>query len=485
MPLILTAEHKKQLVVGQQYDPNDQFGNIFSWTGTVFSFVIHKPTAWILICVHLILWSCWYYHTCLDASGERIEGCTTTREWLKTMFYPPSLRDLAPLIAAFTFGMVFYLQSSYGIYRDFYFNGHQIAGAVKNMSVLLRATFRQPEPRWSVVRYLVVSQHLLYHEVNKRRAEWHGSKPGDEDHPGGWDTFAERMEGLHLMTGEERDALKSWEGNRHMLLYSWSLEQVREELDRPLGPSGERSVTLRSANDEAHFLTQFTTQLMALRDNTSRLHQMLLVPIPFPYYHLVETMVFFVLLLMAYSFINLNAAMSSTFTSHISIAVFPITVLVTNGIIEMANMMQDPLGDDVVDFNHSAYTNDLFDLAEAQCLFTAFRSAAASYPKPPDGMLADEIDTSSPSPALLHPPLGPGGALRVQGGNGDAYASPFGLSATGGKMHPLPPLQPNTVPRPQPPAAEKAKGAGEKRPSALKVDRVPKPERVPSLCSQR
>mmetsp|Transcript_8186 Transcript_8186/g.19073 ORF Transcript_8186/g.19073 Transcript_8186/m.19073 type:complete len:283 (+) Transcript_8186:112-960(+) len=281
MPLILTAEHKKQLVVGLQYDANEPLHNMLKWTGTIFSFVINKPTAWILNVIHIVIWCVWNYHTCLDASGERIEGCTPAKEFLKTYMYPPSMRDLAPLIGAFTFGMVFYLQSSYNIYREFYFNGHQIAGGIKNISVLVRSLFKRREARWNVCRHLVSSQHLVYHEVNKRRAEWHGSKPGDEDHPGGWDAFAGKMMDLYTMTPEERDVLKRWRGNRHMLLYSWALEAFREELGAHPLPTGEKAVSVRGPSDEAHMATQLTTQLLNLRDNSSRLHQMLLAPIPF------------------------------------------------------------------------------------------------------------------------------------------------------------------------------------------------------------
>jgi hypothetical protein len=388
MPLILTEEHTKQLVIGLQYDANESLHNMVKWRGTIFSFVIFKSTAWVLIAIHVTFWACWHYHTCQDLEGKRIEGCTTTREFLKANFYPPSLRDLAPLIGAFTFGMIFYLQSSYVIYRDFYFNGHQIAGNVKNITILLRAVLRRKEGRWNVARHLISSQRILYWEVRKRRAEWHGDLPGEHNHPGVWNDWAPTELGnACLMTPEEMAYVGTFSGNKHMLLYSWAIEQLRDEIGAPLLSNGQRAAHLRSESDEAHFVTQCCNQILPMRDNTARLHQMLLVPIPFPYYHLVETMVFFVLLLMAYSFINLNGSLESISrggdvdaASHISLFVFPITVLVTNGMIEMANMMQDPLGDDIVDFNQRAYMNDLYDLAEAQCLHTGSRSKLGVFP---------------------------------------------------------------------------------------------------------
>jgi len=388
MPLILKEEHTKKLVIGLQYDANESLHNMLKWRGTIFSFVITKPTAWVLIVIHVIFWSTWHYHTCLDADGMRIENCTSTREFLKRNMYPPSLRDLAPLIGAFTFGMIFYLQSSYVIYRDFYFNGHQIAGNAKNITIVLRAVLRRKEARWNVARHLVSSQRILYWEVQKRRAEWHGDLPGERNHPGGWNDWAPRVLGdASLMTPQEMDYVGKFAGNKHMLLYSWAIEQLRDEVAAPLLSSGQRACTLRSENDESHFITQCCNQILPMRDNTARLHQMLLVPIPFPYYHLVETMVFFVLLLMSYSFINLNGSLESAATggsldaaSHVSLFVFPVTVLVTNGMIEMANMMQDPLGDDIVDFNQKAYTDDLYELCEAQCLHTANRTKEGVFP---------------------------------------------------------------------------------------------------------
>lgn len=204
MPIRLTTAQKQKLVIGLQYDANESIHNLFRWNGTIFALVVKKaqvliclsllpsalargvfprylchhrqhraracwcmccfgvefvcawlpihlipfPQVWFLIVSHSVLWAMYHYHTCEDSDGLQIEDCTPTKKYLDDNLYPPSLRDVAPLIGAIMFCMVFYLQSSYQVYRDFYFNGHAISGAIKNAAFIVRASLSSKTARW-------------------------------------------------------------------------------------------------------------------------------------------------------------------------------------------------------------------------------------------------------------------------------------------------------------------------------------------------
>lgn len=102
--------------------------------------IIPLPQVQFLIVSHSVLWAMYHFHTCVDSDGLPIENCTPTRKILDDSFYPPSLRDVGPLTGVITFCMIFYLQSSYQVYRDFYFNGHAISGAIQNAAFIVRAS---------------------------------------------------------------------------------------------------------------------------------------------------------------------------------------------------------------------------------------------------------------------------------------------------------------------------------------------------------
>mmetsp|Transcript_35776 Transcript_35776/g.86494 ORF Transcript_35776/g.86494 Transcript_35776/m.86494 type:complete len:495 (+) Transcript_35776:214-1698(+) len=368
MPFAISDSEREKLVIGLQYDPNESIKNLFKWKGSIFSFVWFKGQAWFLVAVHTTLWAMYHYHTCKDGNGDLIPNCTTTRDYLNQHLYPPSLRDLAPLIGAFMFGMIFYLQSSYSVYREFYFNGHQISGSIKNAALVIRASVSSPQQRWDVVRYLLVSQRVMYWEALSRTARW---KRLPEEHPENPGTLAQFLERechtVQLITKKEIVLCVGWRGSPHQLLCTWAIQTLRKVLKDEVGS------TMLSQSDAANTVQRFSEICTSLRDFTAKLHQMLLIPVPFPYYHLIESMSFAVLLVVAYSFINLNGNLRPpddtelSPQSHISVFVYPMMVFVTLGITEMANKMQDPLGTDEVDFNINAYLTDSYVLSLAQC----------------------------------------------------------------------------------------------------------------------
>mmetsp|Transcript_7576 Transcript_7576/g.18940 ORF Transcript_7576/g.18940 Transcript_7576/m.18940 type:complete len:560 (-) Transcript_7576:109-1788(-) len=384
MVVHLSEEQRAKLVIGYQYDPNDTLRNLLRWKGTIFAFVVQKGQVWCLITFHAVLWAMYHYHTCLDEEGDPLSDCTPTKEWLDRHLYPPSLRDLAPLIGAFMFCIIFYLQSAYAVYREFYFNGISIAGAVKNAAFIVRASLQNKDARWDVVRHLVCSQRVLYWEVARRSWQWRNLPDSDPSNPGTIVEMAEReLVPKGLIRREEIPVLDNWRGSLHQLFYSWAIQVFRRELllsrnqVEEVDPLHTTDSSVMSDVDAALTLQQFSNLCCNLRDAGSKLHAMLLIPVPFPYYHLVEAMSFSVQLVMAYAFININGNLRTQppldgeveeiRTSHLAILIFPLTVFVCTGITEMANKMQDPFGDDEVDFNMQALKNDLYLAAEAQC----------------------------------------------------------------------------------------------------------------------
>eukprot|EP00283_Hemiselmis_rufescens_P008133 CAMPEP_0173423872 /NCGR_PEP_ID=MMETSP1357-20121228/3991_1 /TAXON_ID=77926 /ORGANISM="Hemiselmis rufescens, Strain PCC563" /LENGTH=435 /DNA_ID=CAMNT_0014387029 /DNA_START=71 /DNA_END=1374 /DNA_ORIENTATION=+ len=368
MPFSISAEEREKLVIGLQYDPNESLKNLFKWRGSIFSFVFWKLQAWFLVVVHTTLWGMYHYHKCEDSDGRLIDGCVTTRDYLNKHLYPPSLRDLAPLVGAFMFGMIFYLQSSYSVYREFYFNGHQISGSIKNATLIVRAAVTRPQDRWDVVRYLLVSQRVMYWEALSRTARWKRLPEDHPENPGSLKEFLEReCHSTQLISRKEIILCIAWKGSFHQLMCSWAIQKLREVL------RGEMGESKLSESDAANTIQRFMEICTNLRDFTSKLHQMLLIPVPFPYYHLIESMSFAVLLVVAFAFINLNGNLRPpddtilSPQSHISVFVYPMMVFVTLGITEMANKMQDPLGTDEVDFNVNAYLTDTYVLSLAQC----------------------------------------------------------------------------------------------------------------------
>jgi len=370
---LITEEASKKLVIRLLYDANEGIFNAWSFNLTVFSLAARRPQVWILILFHIILWGFWNYKDCDDYAnpGQHLPNCISTREFLLQEFAPPAMRDIAPLVTVCTFLIMNNLRNSYQNYKEIYLSCHRIQVAAKDVACYMRAAFRDPEARWEVVRYMVASQQILYWEVVLREAEWHGHTSDDppELHPGAWDgqITKENLVKNNLLSEKECSIVGSFQGNKHTLLVTWAMTALRTEFASPPSesPCGTPQVLITSPEDQANFITTCSEYMCRQRIQMARLNQLILFPLPWAYYHLIHMMVYFILLILCYAFVNLNISGSE---SHISIIIYPWLVFLYVGVIELSGQLQHPFGNGLLALNLNGYLDEHYQVVLSQCM---------------------------------------------------------------------------------------------------------------------
>lgn len=136
-----------------------------------------------------------------------------------------------------------------------------------------------------------------------------------------------------LLQPAEYDFLVVYKEARAFLLLIWFLEVVK----RALGPKGEKD------------LKQFTKKAFKLRELQLNIADILDLPLPFQYFHMMNLMLFATLVLWAYGF--------AIFPSYLASLIYFFVLMLFLGFRELARAFSNPFGDDDVDFPISEWLN--------------------------------------------------------------------------------------------------------------------------------
>jgi len=281
------------------------FATIFAWKGTVLPMVLTKPLFWFQIILHVSFYVL-EMHVYPAFDTVDLEPLT----W-STLTIPSSL---------VVFFIVFYSSQCYTRFFDLYKACVGMGGETMCWVALIKLHLTDdPAVRWNCVRFLLAAQHWVMYTLRP------GGKVTDEE----WDIIQER----HLLSYEECVKVRGYQGFAPLLLITWSLNEVKQEM---------------ATDSEVHFQTslvwdEFTEIAFKLRGHLSSLLNVMKQPVPWPYFHLLNLMVLLVLTLVAYGLVGLGHVALTT-TVHAVIC----TIFI--GLKNLSVALSDPFGDDTTDF---------------------------------------------------------------------------------------------------------------------------------------
>eukprot|EP00929_Paragymnodinium_shiwhaense_P075873 TRINITY_DN38860_c0_g1_i1.p1 TRINITY_DN38860_c0_g1~~TRINITY_DN38860_c0_g1_i1.p1 ORF type:complete len:458 (+),score=95.03 TRINITY_DN38860_c0_g1_i1:122-1495(+) len=233
--------------------------------------------------------------------------------------------DHIHIITAFTtFFEVFYTNQCFTRYLRLFqearwaLNG--IHRFVFSLSVFLQNDASRPYAR-TAARYVLSAVVLFFYSMNGRISE-------DE-----WDELLKK--GL-LKEQEKKFLARHGALCPHLIALKWAAQVTRAGH----ALSGAAPNALNGMIDE----------LFMVKDLQQSLVDTLSLPLPFPYFHLLSTMVTVNLMLWAY-----NMGVTNSFLASI---VYVFVVAVFMGMMELAAQLSDPFGDDEVDFPVNAWLHD-------------------------------------------------------------------------------------------------------------------------------
>ena len=134
-----------------------------------------------------------------------------------------------------------------------------------NVSMYLRAYYTMPATRWNVIRYLLASHYIFYWSLRRRMFDWKNDKYKNAD-PG---SFADLCEDQLIPNGvlikQEAEALKAYKGNKHKMLYSWSIIALKRIMQTSV-PSGEKgNPMLQSQHEQTALVNNLKQEIVELR----------------------------------------------------------------------------------------------------------------------------------------------------------------------------------------------------------------------------
>jgi len=370
MPYVLPKHTRDNLVISYQYDAARSIVNMFNWKGTAFSLVFPKPLYWVFVGIHVLLFFLKEYHTCEEPNA--IANCTPAREIFAK--YPMAIGDISVISSLVTFFVVFYNGNCYNKFEVMYKNVIAIQGHLHNIGLYLRAYYTTPATRWNVMRYPLASQFIFYWSLRHRYHLWQSSQylsdPGDmAELFFGNEKRAdeEAFEGLvpkGILIRAEAEALLENEANVHKLLFSWTIVAMKHIMGTE-PPAGEKgNPMLNSDYEQTALMSNLKEEIVGMRGAIGAINAGMLFPVPFLYYHIVNLTLTIFLVLLAYAFLFINDGKGSVF----SLIAFPMVAFVILGLVETANNMSDPFGQDLsLNFNQNAIANSMYEESKKLC----------------------------------------------------------------------------------------------------------------------
>mmetsp|Transcript_46303 Transcript_46303/g.104962 ORF Transcript_46303/g.104962 Transcript_46303/m.104962 type:complete len:228 (-) Transcript_46303:46-729(-) len=134
-----------------------------------------------------------------------------------------------------------------------------------------------------------------------------------------------------LVSRVERDWLKNYEGQKHSVVLDWTLEIARVAV----------------GSNQARPLFNI---ICDLRTHQTYIEDMLSMPVPFQYFHLMN-------LMMCLSFVGWAYGMAM-YDSWIATFIFMASTVIFLGMRELSGCLSDPFGEDAVDFPISVWLLD-------------------------------------------------------------------------------------------------------------------------------
>jgi len=320
------------------YDPQASgLRSVFSWQATVFELVLKRKEFWWYIWWNLCLTSVVIF----GVPQNRIEQFN----W-----------DAASIMQyVMTFFVTFYNDMCYHRYQELY---PQVArfsdGVIDTVQELnVMCPFEElTNHRIAVTKYLlaVVYEHFM-------------TVCGGKMDPANWHDLVEKG----LLTQQETELLASFPGGRvPTILTSWVLFIIRDALVQDCmwrkSPTSDGEFDLIS-QQIVHIYNRFVRIVVDMEKCCNKIGYMVANPVPFSYYHLMNFILLFNILMLA--------TFSALYRSYASVFPFALALLIYNGLREVSTALAEPFGEDAVDFSVPDILRNCFD--RTLCMLLAFQ----------------------------------------------------------------------------------------------------------------
>lgn len=296
------------------------------WGSRLFPVVLRMGEVWFFTLSHLVLFI-------LLRVGFLSENHAAVESFISAATH--SINFVTVMLS---FYLVIFNNSCYDRYATFYSACIKMQGSIQEIFQMTSVHLAQrPNERWDAVRYLVSSALLLLMRVNDKpgkpqavktrewlrltlsEADWQGVQ--NKEHGGTTTTVT-----LHqppLLSAEERTQLQAFPGNSTLILQSWALGAMWEGYNASGIPAPIYAHAVKS--------------VLNLRRSCAQVTNMLALPIPFPYYHLLLLLTYLCYAFYAVSFLGMNSWLSP-------LAYFLLTVFMT-GLRVLSGKLAHPFHD--------------------------------------------------------------------------------------------------------------------------------------------
>jgi len=225
----------------------------------------------------------------------------------------------------FAFFLLFYQNQCYARFYALYGHCVGLGGGLMEWTSLIKQHMPDdPDVHWNCTRFMLAAMNVEYYSL---------CGPGiDEDE---WKLIKER----NLLTPDECEKVKAYTGFKPFLPVYWALKECRKQLwDEPGETTQSHVLKMQMLEDKA----------LKFRGHTSQIINQLKQPVPWPYFHTLNLILFFTLVTMSYALV----ACGHIGLTFILLSVYMIAVL---GIKATAVQLSDPFGDDAVDFELESF----------------------------------------------------------------------------------------------------------------------------------
>ena len=358
------------------------------WRHTVFPLVVRDPVFWAMLIFHFLIIQ--KQHSLLE-QGDSLPDL----DWKASSL----------LWSLLTFFVVFYGGNCFNRYYTFYGACTGLGGCLGEWGYLVRAHFDASPPgvKWNIVRLMLAAMELQL-----------ASLGGSDDKGGKGFDEAEwaRIRKNGLLSRDEIGRLQKYKGSKPFLPAVWALAEVRAALKAKLSklsPSKQELEKVRtlpsselappenkspppkkpsaSAEHEAEsallhtpaamaVFEDFETCVLKFKSHCGASTNLLKMPVPFAYFHVLKLLLMISLALTSYALVELEHAQF-----FISMLVFLVICFIMIGLQAVAVAMSDPFGSDDIDFDLDKFLEGAYN----NCIALVTDQRVVNYDRlPPD-----------------------------------------------------------------------------------------------------
>lgn len=301
--------------------------------GTVLPHVLGHFEFWCFLAIHLFIKGVFMLGLLVDAE---VEGT----------FWHMSWKNVQVITAITTFFAVFYSNQSYSRYLHLYLATRKSLGFVYSFAFLSKLTFQHCNPQHMRLAFRFVASSTYF---ALQCAKYNKDMPEEVAHLLLRNRFLTTVEVRHLneIKPEERSLrLQQWATEVISLAVEEHLAHPKPK-DKPDFRTVPQARPLPTGNATLYF-----KMMVEMRENNDNIQDTLNMPVPFQYFHILNLMVIVNISLWSYRM----ALNDSLFT----ICVFTLAMVIFMGMLELANQLSCPYGQDEVDFPLDDWITECF-----------------------------------------------------------------------------------------------------------------------------